>query len=248
MARYMIHACKQRLWYVNDYLMPSMIAQGISECDIILWLDKDNRGNLASFVDSMEYCADDKSDGIWHIQDDVILCSDFKKRTEEHDTGLIAGFASYYDKDLCVIKECINAKIEKRAVNSNKISDVIWGEVVLSDMWLSFPCIRIPNRLAKDFIDWWLYSYVQLDLNVFEMCIKDNRHDDYLFRKFLRDTHPFMKAYNVKPNLVNHIDYLLGGSLVNDRKGEQVVSLFWDEPELVTDLKNCLEEYHCADK
>ena len=32
--KYMIHTCEARLWYVEEYLIPSMLKQGIKEDDI----------------------------------------------------------------------------------------------------------------------------------------------------------------------------------------------------------------------
>ena len=45
---YMIHACPQRMWYVEGFLIPSMKAQGISEEEITVWNDTEGKGNLFS--------------------------------------------------------------------------------------------------------------------------------------------------------------------------------------------------------
>jgi len=37
--KYMIHSCNSRLWYVEQYLIPSMIKQNIPREDIILFND-----------------------------------------------------------------------------------------------------------------------------------------------------------------------------------------------------------------
>ena len=50
--RYLIHTCLQRHWYVKDYLIPSMIAQGIPDEEIQVWLDSERKGNLASCIES----------------------------------------------------------------------------------------------------------------------------------------------------------------------------------------------------
>ena len=55
--RYLIHACPQRLWYVNDYLIPSMLLQGVKRDDIEVWNDADGRGNLTSCMESFRACA-----------------------------------------------------------------------------------------------------------------------------------------------------------------------------------------------
>ena len=50
--KYMIHSCDKRLWYVNEYLIPSMKEQGIKNEDIIIWNDDKHHGNLGSYIDS----------------------------------------------------------------------------------------------------------------------------------------------------------------------------------------------------
>ncbi len=45
----MIHACPAREWYVTDFLVPSLIDQGISENEISVWVDRDGRGNLSGY-------------------------------------------------------------------------------------------------------------------------------------------------------------------------------------------------------
>ena len=79
--KYMIHACNSRLWYVQEYLVPSMLNQGIEQDDIILYVDENSVGNLASCINSFLALPDDNK-GVWHLQDDVIISRDFKERTE----------------------------------------------------------------------------------------------------------------------------------------------------------------------
>ena len=42
--KYMIHLTPKREWYVNEYLIPSMIKQGIKREDIIKWNDDKGYG------------------------------------------------------------------------------------------------------------------------------------------------------------------------------------------------------------
>ena len=49
----MIHACDDRMWYVNDFLVPSLLAQGIPKSSIKLWADTEHKGNLAGVVHGM---------------------------------------------------------------------------------------------------------------------------------------------------------------------------------------------------
>lgn len=214
MSKYLIHGCKDRKWYVENYLLPSMYDQGISDTDICVYMDMDGKGCLQSFMDSIEYLLEDGD--TWHLQDDILLCSDFKKRTEQiYDTELVCGFASKYDKE---------AK-----------PGVVKG---IDNIWFSFPCIRIPNSILRHF-SVWFYSYLRDD-NRFKMWIRSKKNEDLLFRYFIDNYYKELTATNVAPNLVEHIDWLIGGSLVNKQRDEIVRSLYWTEEDVVEKLKNLL--------
>ena len=216
----MIHACNKRLWYVKDYLIPSMIEQGIKEDNIILWLDRENLGNLESCVRSFESVSD-TNDGIWHLQDDIILGSNFKEKTEKLNTGLVCGFCCEYDQN----------------VNNS-------GEVRVIDMWYSFPCIRIPNVYALEFSKW----FRQNENSNFEVkyLADKKKNDDLLFRYWLERNFINDKVLCVRPNLVDHIDYLIGGSTVNRQRGETIIrSDCFDEPELIEELKLKISVDNC---
>lgn len=80
----MIHSCNKRIWYVKKYLIPSMIEQGITLESIILWNDYLSVGNQQSWYNACVYIKNNepKHNGMWHIQDDVLLCKKFYKRTK----------------------------------------------------------------------------------------------------------------------------------------------------------------------
>ena len=209
-----MHTCNDRLWYVHGYLMPSLMNQGISQDDIVMYRDINNDGCLQSFVKSIDYLPDDGY--MWHLQDDVLICSDFKDRTKQHyDTDLVCGFASKYDKQ----------------VKPGKYNGI-------DNIWYSFPCIRINNSLLKHF-SIWFNSSIQND-NRYREWLKSNKHDDLLFRYFLKNYYKGIKGTNLAPNLVEHIDWLLGGSIVNKQRGEIIRSVYWENEELVEKLKKNL--------
>ena len=133
--KYMIHACLQREWYVNDYLIPSMLAQGIKKKDIELWLDSNGDGCLQSFFKSMKHCGEDydPDGGVWHIQDDVVLSKTFYEKTKQYDYGVAYGFC--------------NNDFDGGNVNR-------FGRVPQQFQWNSFQCVRIPNSYAKESADW----------------------------------------------------------------------------------------------
>ena len=212
MAKYLIHACRQRLWYVNEYLIPSMLKQGIRKKDIRVFTDIYDRGQLYATRQAF-YTLEGVNGGTWHLQDDIIISSRFKEITEQQDNGLRCGFASRYD--------------------DGRPS----GDVSARDMWYSFPCIRIPNKLISEF-NTWLYK----NSCYFTSYIQSKKHDDTLFREFMITQHPDMVVYNLAPNLVEHIDYLIGGSIVNEDRAEPVKSVYWDESALVDELQQWIKE------
>ena len=44
MTNYLIHACLEREWYVKEYLVPSMVAQGIKTGNINVYVDRKRDG------------------------------------------------------------------------------------------------------------------------------------------------------------------------------------------------------------
>lgn len=215
MQKYMIHSCKTREWYVQQYLIPSMINQGINRSDIILYLDMNNKGCLESCIRSFALTGDFDCDSVWHLQDDVLICKDFAERTNVvYDADIVCGFASKYDK---------NVKPGKG--------------ISVDNIWYSFPCIKIPNIIAKQFSDWFS---LQDDIR-FKLWIKHQKNDDLLFRYFLDEYYHSIEGINLAPNLVEHVDWLIGGSVVNRQRKEIIRSIYWSDNDLVENLKNALD-------
>jgi len=206
MARYLIHCYKDRRWYVDKYLIPSMLKQDIDESDIEVFEDDGTLGCLEAFVQSCLKC---KGKGTWHLQDDIIISSQFKRWTEEYaEDRVVCGFCSRY--------------CDKKPV----------GLVCPNMMWYSFPCIYIPDSIAKEFADWYYAEAIYSP--EYKNFISKRKFDDDVFMKYLQKYHAGDSVLNLTPNLVNHIDYLLGGSIVNpNRKNNIVLSEYWDEPELL---------------
>lgn len=215
MARYMIHACPKRMWYVNDYMIPSMLEKGISEKDIHVFNDDKKLGNLKAFLASFKWILENWNDveGVWHLQDDVILCHDFRHRTEVYDKGMVYGFQSEYD----------NA----------------------TDLWYSFPCIRIKNSIIPKFL-YWLNNEIELQHNKeIITLVSNNKYDDELLKRWLYN---YYKDYivRVSPNLVDHVDWIIGGSTVNKQRNNKIVrSVDWKDEYLVDELKERLTNGKC---
>lgn len=213
MSRYMIHACNKRYWYVQEYLLPSLLNQGIAEDDVIVYLDNKDEGCLTSSIKSFESLKDVEG-GTWHLQDDVIICSDFKQRTKQfEDEAIACGICTEYD----AYKE--------------------GGKVISKLLWYSFPCMFVKNALAGEWAEW--VKNTASNMELYKLFVKANKYDDTLFNEFIKTKYPDLKGYNIRPNLVNHIDYLIGYSSITGR-GEIITALYWDEPELVYQLKQNL--------
>lgn len=214
MAKYLIHTYPKRLWYVEQYLIPSMLEQGIQQEDIRIYNDTKGEGNLRACMAAFASCQGDG--GTWHLQDDILICRDFAERTEMYDNGLVCGFSSEkYDGN-------IKAKC---------------GAVMRPEMWFSFPCIRIPNEWARK-CSAWVLDYI-IGNPVYRKYWEKGANDDWAFRQWLKTFQPNCVALNIMPCLVDHIDWLIGGGSGGQRK-HPVRAQYWKDNDLVEELKNAL--------
>ena len=218
MAKYMIHTYPKRLWYVNDFLIPSMLSQGISIDNIKVYNDELREGNLRACMRAFSLC-DKGENATWHLQDDVCICQNFKVLTELYDScGIVCGFSSEYDE-------------------IGKI-----GAVYIKDMWFSFPCIHIPNNFARGCAEW-VNKYLIGNM-AYKDYWKNGVNDDWCFKRYMETCRSNELAFNLAPNLVDHIDYLLGGSSDKDKKRVNWIrSRYWWDNDLVADLEHKLVEY-----
>lgn len=213
MSKYIIHACPGRIQYVENYLVPSMKDQGIY--NISVKCDDDYRGCLESCMQIFMSTYGDG--GSWHLQDDVIISRDFKQRTDDYDgyDGIVCGFA--YTKD-------------ENVQNT--------GFVEPAKMWWSFPCLYIPNNIARECAKWF-YTKARHDFKYAEW-VKSKKYDDAFFKEFVELQYPDMKILNYTPNLVDHIDYLIGGSIANRLRHHQSRSQYFNDIDLVDELERKL--------
>ena len=216
--RYMIHACPERIWYVEKFLYPSLRKQGIQAKDIEIWNDTDGKGNLFSCMESFLSCGGIEG-GTWHLQDDVLICRDFAKRTKAHDEGIVCGFASEYFE---------------------RHRPMIPGMVRPLRMWWSFQCIRIPNDIAAECAEWFFAEAV--NNRHYASFIEDGKHDDLIFRSFLLREYGNAQVENLTPSLVEHVDWLIGGSVANqDRGARRIQARYWEDRALVDELEKALK-------
>ena len=213
--KFLIHAIPQRMWYDEGFLLPALQEQGADE--IAVWNDTRHDGNLRSCMRSFQAMEGDG--GTWHLQDDVILCRDFVKKCAEHDNGLVYGF-------------CCR--------NFNDRLDA-YGEVYVPDAWNSFQCVRIPNGYARECAEWFYSESWRNDSTIPELQILfgTNKGDDTFFHEFMICRHPYETALNLKPNLVDHIDFLIGGSALHWRDYIARAEYF-EDLDLIEEMKHKL--------
>ena len=211
--KYMIHTYPGRLWYVNNFLVPSMLDQGIPEKEILIWNDFLKKGNLQSCLDSFASCGG-MPGGTWHLQDDVLISKEFAEETREQSGDrVVCGFCTSCYED----------------------GTPIYGEVFPPLMWNStFPCVYIPNNIAVEFVSWF-YLKAKPDPEYADW-IKTGKMDDTFFHEFMVKEHSNDIVLNHAPHLVEHVDYIVGGSAINQWRGHPTRGYYFDEYELTQQL------------
>lgn len=213
----MIHCCPQRFDYADNWLQPELSRQGADE--VRLYVDYARRGNLRACMDAFASC--EGEGGTWHLQDDVLPARDFVERAKDY-TGehVVCGF----------VNEACGPDTNLR------------GAVYAPDMWYSFPCIYIPNRLARECAAWYRSGAWRSIQDATLLAIFEDGHgDDAFFMEFMTARHVGDTVVNLAPNLVEHIDILLGGSTVNPWRGYWARSAYWDDEERVEDVKRWIK-------
>lgn len=203
--KYLIHSSNKRINYVRNYLIPSMLKQGIRESEIILFNDEIGLGNLTSFLSSCNYIKNNyPNEGIWHLQDDIIISSEFRKKSIEYTKN--------YDIVCTYVCENFNKelldKVERQPIEN---------------IWLSFPCIYIKANITTAFLKW--IENEILKKQRFLKYYNTNKMDDFIFCNFLQETRPVYYIYNSNDGIVEHIDYLLGGTSIKNKKHKNIKNL-----------------------
>lgn len=217
----LIHAVPARMWYVRDFLVPQLRAQGAAADEVEIFPDDRRLGNLRACMEA--FAAREGDGGTWHIQDDVLPCRDFVRRCRQlDDRDVVMGFCSEAfgdDPDLT-------------------------GTVYVPDMWHSFQCVRIPDPWARECAAWVLSrAWALLPNPDLPALWKQGRGDDSFFREYMMAMRGTGTAYNAAPCLVDHVDFLLGGSVLSRWRGFCARAALWDDEELVDDLRGRLGAY-----
>ena len=215
--RILIHASPGRMWYVEGYLVPELRRQGAG--NITVWNDEKRLGNLQACCESFSSCEGDGD--TWHIQDDVLPALDFAEhaRALEDVRGVVCGF-----------------------VNENSGPDAnLAGMQRATDLWYSFPCIRIPNARARAFAAWLraggdrgttAHGFMNRGLG-----------DDWFFKRYMEMYHAEETVYHCKPCLVEHVDFFLGGSLCTPYRGYWARAAYWNDEESVEALREWIKTH-----
>ena len=209
----LIHAVPERMWYVDEFLVPALRAQGAETVEI--WNDAEHTGNLAACMAA--FAAREGDSGTWHLQDDVLPCRDFVKRCRDLDDGVVFGFA------------CRNFEDRIDA----------WGRVYAPDAWHSFQCVRIPDAYARE-CEAWLHGE-GMDNENYPLWIRSGKMDDSVFRTFLVEKHGRETVENLKPCLVDHVDFILGGSVLHPWRGHLARATWFEDEALVRALKESVK-------
>lgn len=223
--RVLIHAAPARMWYAKDFLVPRLRAQGLKKAQIQVWNDKEGKGNLISCMEAFASCRG-LPGGTWHIQDDVLPARDFVRLAAAHDRGIVAGFC------------CRDFEPRRGAENT--------GPQPPRNLWYSMQCIRLPNDVAAACASW--FETVR-DHPDFAVWTATGKRDDQFLRAFLQARLPGITVENLAPNLTEHVDWLIGGSLINRGRAIQTErSAYWADEGLVAELEKELKEYELQKK
>ena len=102
--------------------------------------------------------------------------------------------------------------------------------------------IRILNKIGMEAADWFYNKAVNEPK--YSKIIESRKQDDYLFREFIMEKN--YAGANLSPNLVDHIDYLIGGSIVNRereaKEGVQSMALYFEDKDLIDELEKRLNQ------
>lgn len=186
-----IHACKQRERYVTECLVPELINQGFKGRDIYIHMD-DGKGNLQAYLDA--YNELPPSGDVWHLEDDVFPDPRFYQWAfglSFFPKTIIAGFGAGQNYGLRDFGYCVEP----------------------GELFLSFPCVRIPCETIKAFLQWFDLNGKRSDVRDATKC---GNGIDGAFKLFLVDKG--IVGFNFRPCMVEHIDDMIGGSIANPNR------------------------------
>lgn len=194
---YLIRATTKRMWYVEKYLIPELESQGCGKLGRNIKIFQDDSGNLSSFMNMCKYILSHyKSDDfVWVLQDDVYPCDNFHYMTNKYARTEVNGFCSGYD----------NIHLD--------------GIQHTSNSWLSFQCKNFRVDIIELFVKWFFENHEK----EFGSFVRANKYDDSIYYRFEKSMNDYI--LNLNPNIVEHVDYLIGGSIVNKNRTPEEAEL-----------------------
>jgi hypothetical protein len=203
----MIHACEKRQDYVNGFLVPYLVRIGFDKDEILVYVDH-GKGNLQAYLDSYRLLPD--SGDWWHLEDDVVPDRRFHEWAEglSHFPGIVCGFGAGQYYGL------------------RDFGYTMEG----AEGFLSFPCIRIPCETVKAFLAW-----LKPQDPRYKRAEKMGKEIDALFKYFLTETD--QRPFNFYPCIVEHIDYLLGGSTINENREDDLRAAVFEDLAAVEEVR-----------
>lgn len=213
---YLIHTCPERKDFVDNYLVPALKMQGIEKYRIFIYNDEYKLGNLQAYIKAAELVREQRDNiQVVHLQDDIIPCSNFREQIEYDYNDLceiVCGFSSQYDD----ISRYYIQKPEKG--------------------WFSFQCIKFSNKMLQDFIRWLKTKGKEQHKNWWDA----GKYDDSFFKEYIKTLD--LKVMNLNPTIVQCVDDVLGGSLINGGRGFKMKSPNFNdyatEKQFYDDYKN----------
>ncbi len=192
-----------------------MVEQGIQRGNIEVWMDRNRDGCLLSCMKCFQEYGK-RNDGRWHLQDDVCISSDFREKTEANDDGVVSGFMRTDWQSLSPMS----------------------GRVPAVYHWNSFQCVRIPDAYVGECAEWFFTDAAYRDQ--YKEFVDNNKGDDTIWYDFLTENHLEDYVLNLNPSIVDHVDFLIGGSVINKWRGSYARSDLWEDNEAFEKLKSKL--------
>lgn len=215
---FLIHTCKNRAWYVYNFLVPELKRQGVCDERIKIYNDDNMDGNLKAYLNSIDLINKYNDVLVVNLQDDMWISEDFVQFVE----SLSSDYSKIYNLFCCFYDG--NNKHNVGFVDGHK-------------SWFSFGCIIIHNSVMLQFLDWMHSTKVQ---NKYKNLIASNKNDDLLFKNFLIDNN--MKSFNVGRSLVENVDTLIGGSSINKRDFV-IHNSYWTNKKAIEQLADRINKY-----
>ena len=173
----------------------------------LVYNDKEHVGAIQSFVNAIKMVKDDAV----YVQDDMILCKDFIRRTQE--------YIDAHPNDVVVFSNFSHGRLTSKAVSEGFYHPKEGG-------WLL--CTYIPKDIAIGFAQWWTCGRWQNSIpsKKTSRWIK-RQYDDIFFRAYLIEIG--RSVFVTIPNLAGHP---MNESVIDDRPSKTTTNFDFDNAEV----------------